>query len=189
MGVFGIVVTLGWPQWFDGVKFPINPQWWFLITIVTSIIAYVGISLLGNESFNMEKMLHRGHYRIADESPNPPRPTKLFHKVFGITPEFNGADRVTAYLIMGWFLFWMLFFLLGSAYAYLGSPSERIWAGFWRVYLYILFFMGLIVAVWLSWGGLRDTVTMFRSLRTQERDFGDDGMVKHDPQDDYVEKS
>ncbi len=186
MGIYGIVVTLGWPAWFEGVTFPINPQWWFFITIVTNIVVYVVISLDGSEHFNMEKLLHRGKYRLAGETGNPSKPEKGYHHLFGVTPEFNAADRRTAYLIMGWFLFWMLFFCVGTAYAVVRSPSEAGWAGFWRIYLYILFAMGLVIAVWLSWGGLRDTADLFRSLKSQQRDFDDDGMVRHDPEDDGV---
>ena len=189
MGIYGIVVTLGWPVWFDGRTFPINPQWWFFITIVTNIAVYVIMSLGGPEHFNMDKLLRRGPYRVEGDSANPSKVGKWYHRIFGITPEFNAADRLTAYLIMGWFLLWMMFFFFGTAYAGLTSPLEAAWAAFWHVYLYILFGLGLIVAVWLSWGGLRDTVDLFRSLKTQKRDFNDDGMVQHDPGDDGVGQS
>ena len=179
MGSFGIFYSLAWEKLF-GHKFPINPQWWFFITIVTGNVVYIVISLLSKKSFNMDKLLHRGKYRIAEDHDHPEEKIKVpwYQKIFGITPEFDKVDRLIAYLIVGWFLFWLLVFSLGMVYAKLYHPGDDVWAKFWFIYLIILFVMAVATTIWFSIGSIRDIRNMFRVLRTQVRNDSDDGFVR-----------
>ena len=180
MGVLGMFFSLGW-QPLMGSKFPINPQWWFFITLITCNIIYIAISLLQKSNFNMDKMLHRGKYKVEDEDETETHNTvHWFQKIFGITPEFNKADRFIAYLIVGWFLGWLGVFCIGMLYAKIAHPGEDAWAKFWFVYLIILFIMAVVTTIWFSIGSTRDIIYMFKSLRTQKRDDSDDGFIVHD---------
>ena len=164
-----------------GHEFPINSQWVFLITIVFSIVLYVVVSLFDKRhAFNMDKMLHRGAYAVPGEALPDLRPTQWWQTIFGITPMFNRRDRATAYLIVGYFLFWLGVFAVGMIYGTIVDPGELAWAKFWHVYIYIS--AGLLVCstVWLGIGGLRDLVSLFRSLSDVDRDYSDTGEVKHD---------
>jgi Na+/proline symporter len=157
-------------------KFPINGQYMFLITILFSLFLYGTVSWLDNcPAFNMDKMLHRGAYAIQGEALPELRPTRWWQTIFGITPMFNKRDRLTAYLIVGWFLAWLGVFAAGMVYGAVADPGEAAWAKFWHVYLYISF--GLLVGstVWLGVGGLRDLRNLLTSLGSTERDFSDDG--------------
>ncbi|MBT3192238.1 MAG: sodium:solute symporter [Verrucomicrobia bacterium] len=178
LGILGIVLTQGWPVWFDGTKFPVNPQWIWLWTIVISTTTYIFVSLLGNVRFNMDKLLHRGEYAVESDQTHVDRQTRWHHKIFAIDHEFNRFDRFTAYSIVGWFLFWAAFFGVGTVYATVAKPDDTVWASFWHVYLWILFVLAVITTVWFTWGGTRDLIYLFRSLGSQERDASDDGTVK-----------
>ena len=47
------------------LRFPISGQEMYLITVVVSITAYIGVSLLTcKKEFNLDKMLHRGIYNL-----------------------------------------------------------------------------------------------------------------------------
>ncbi len=168
-----------WPHYHDKADFPINGQWIFLITICFSVVLYAVASLLDPKpDFDMEKMLHRGAYAVKGEELQELRPTKWWQTIFGITPMFNRRDRLTAYLIVGWFLAWLGVFAGGMIYGWLADPGQLAWAKFWHVYIYTS--VGLLVCstLWLGIGGLRDLRYLLRSLRSSERDFGDDGTVK-----------
>ena len=183
MGSLGIFFALVWPEW-KGTQFPINPQWWFFITLMSCIVIYAVVSMLQNMEFNMDKLLHRGEYRVEDE-PEPASGGEIawYHKIFGITPEFTKGDRIIAYLIVGWFLGWLLFFCVGMVYAKIAHPGEDVWASFWHVYLVILFIMAVGTTIWFTIGSIRDILNMFRMLKAQKRDDSDDGFVRRDEED------
>jgi SSS family solute:Na+ symporter len=179
-GIGHIVLRWGWNGW-TGHDFPINSQWVFLLTIVFSIILYVGISLLTcKEDFNMDKMLYRGQYAAKGEPLPELRPTQWWQSIFGITPMFNRKDRLTAYIIVGWFLFWLGVFAGGMVYGYLVDPGEAFWAKFWHVYLYVSFAVLVGSTVWLGIGGIKDVINLFKSMRATDRDFSDTGETRHD---------
>jgi hypothetical protein len=167
--------------------FPINPQWFWMWTMGICTLLYIAVSLIERKSFNMEKMLHRGKYAVeSGQTHTGQRPT-FRDRLFGIDQEFTRGDRLTAYVIMGWFLVWLGVFLVGTIYAVIFDPGEAAWASFWHVYLWILFFLAIGVTVWFTIGGLRDIRSLFRTLKSQERDFDDDGMVRHDSAENEAE--
>ncbi len=181
LGALGIYFALAWPATHHGDKFFINPQWWFFDTLALCIVAYVLVSLIQNKNFNMDKMLHRGKYAVeGEEHKESKESVSWFKKIFGITPEFTRGDRIIAYLIVGWFLFWLLVFCVGMVYAKIKHPTEDDWAKFWHLYLVILFFMAIVTTIWFSIGSILDIRNMFRQLRTQVRDDSDDGFIRHD---------
>ena len=174
LGIASFICTQFWPD------FPVNAQWLFLWTMVICVVAYVGISLLGDTKFNMDKLLHRGEYAIDSDRENLNKRREdinWFHRIFGIDAEFNSKDRLIAYLIVGWFLVWLGVFVVGTWYGIFFNPSEDAWAVFWQVYLWILFGLSIVVTIWFSWGGIKDILSLFRSLKTQEKDLAEDGMV------------
>ncbi len=168
-----------WPNFHDQAEFPLNGQWIFLITMAFSSALYIIMSLLNPQpDFNLDKMLHRGEYAVRGEALPELRPTKRWQMIFGITPMFNRRDRLTAYLIVGWFLGWLGVFGAGMVYGWLVDPGQVAWAKFWRIYLYLSFGLLVCTTLWLGIGGLRDLRNLLRSLRSTERDFSDDGSVK-----------
>jgi hypothetical protein len=48
------------------------------------------------------------------------------------------------------------------------------------VYIYISAGLLVCTTVWLGIGGLRDLASLFRDLRSADRDYSDTGEVKHD---------
>ena len=186
MGVAGVVITQFWSRW-TGKEFPVNPQWiWFITMTATTVIYYV-FSLAGNENFNMDKLLHRGKYAIAEDQTHINIPAKWYDKIFGITHEFSRFDRFIAYAIVGWFLAWMLVFAVGMVYGKVAEPGEIAWSKFWRIYLYILFGLAIVSTIWFTLGGLRDMKNLFHTLKHQERDYNDTGLIHHDSADDHTE--
>lgn len=181
IGLTTFIVQQTWPHFHNHADFPVNAQYCYLFNIIFSITLYVVVSLLTcKEEVNMDKLLHRGAFAVQGEELPNMRPTRWWQNFFGITPMFNRRDRITAYVIVGWFLVWLGVFIVGMIYGWVADPSDAVWAKFWHVYLFIS--VGVLVGstLWLGIGGLRDLRRLFRSLRSAERDFSDDGTVKHE---------
>jgi SSS family solute:Na+ symporter len=178
VGMVFFVLQQGWPVWYDKADFPINGQYCFLINIAISVALYVGVSLLTRQpDFNMDRMLHRGEYAAADEAMPELRPTRWWQSIFGITPMFNRRDRITAYIIVGWFLFWLGAFVVGMAYGLLANPADAVWVRFWYIYLCLNFALLVGTTLWLGIGGIKDVLSLFKTMSGANRDATDDGTV------------
>jgi SSS family solute:Na+ symporter len=173
------LLARAWPN-LPADEFPINGAFCFLINIIFSIVLYTTVSLLTcRQDFNMYKLLHRGAYAVPGEELPTLRPTRWWQTIFGITPMFNRRDRITAYLVVGYFLVWLAVFAIGMIYGTLYHPGDAVWAQFWHVYIYISTGLLLVTTVWLGIGGLRDLASLFRSLRRADRDYSDTGEMAH----------
>jgi hypothetical protein len=64
--------------------------------------------------------------------------------------------------------------------------NDSRWVVYFKVNAYIGVAMSLSIAVWLSWGGLRDYLTLRIDLKNYKPDDSDDGIVRHKDKDDLV---
>ncbi len=138
-------------------------------------------SLASNEpDHDMDKLLHRGPYAIAGEHTGTNETVAWWQRLFGITKQFNREDRITAYLVIGYFLASLVVFAFGMLYGKLLKPNDDAWANFWHVYLITQIILLVCTTTFLGSGGIRDMLRLFRQLRSNARDFSDDGTVKHE---------
>jgi SSS family solute:Na+ symporter len=167
-------------------KFFINGQWMWFYAFVSAIAAYVVVSLLtGKESFNMDRMLHRGAYARPDlEKPvtvlQERKRKGLIHSYLGIDDDFTPGDRWLSYLVFIWtmvlFGIWLTVTLLNLFPAW--RWSNEAWAEyFWIMAILFPLVVGVITSVWFSWGGIRDLLLLFRRLSVAQRNELDDGRV------------
>ena len=161
--------------------FPINSQWMYLITMVTSSSLYVGISLLSRKGeFNLDKMLHRGKY--ADEQDTErvtgTRLSGILEKL-GIEKQFSRKDKLTYACCIAPPLIFIAVFVIGTIYNVFinRQVSDQSWLRFWYVWIIVVIGTFFIVTVWQTIGGLKDFRDMFKRLRTVVRDDADDGVV------------
>jgi len=177
-GVSGVILDQVWPKMFD-VKFPINGQWYWFITMILSVLAYVIVSLLGKKkSFNLDKMLHRGDYAIESDRTKRYTPPVRGIRALGINEEFSRGDKLIAYSTIGWTVFWFSVMVIGTVWGLLFGISDSVWAEFWHVYIWICFVLGIIVTAWFLIGGTRDMLDLYRTLRTVKRIDSETGRVE-----------
>ncbi len=163
-------------------KFPINGQWMWFIAMVVAIALYIVISLLTcKEDFNMDRMLHRGQYAIETkpgESLTTAQRRFTWGGILGFDHEFTLGDKILSSSVFIWSMFWFIVFLVGTAW-YLWRPWSLVtWGHYWYIYVIFLpFIIGVVTTVWFTWGGIRDLIQLFRSLKTVKRNALDDGMV------------
>jgi solute:Na+ symporter, SSS family len=175
-----IICADRWPQW-TGREFPINGQWSYLLCIISSIAVYVVASLASKQpDHNMEKLLHRGPYAIEDDQRHVHENVTWWQRLFGITRQFNREDRITAYLVVGYFLLSLAVFVIGMTYGKLMKPDDDAWAKFWHVYLYVQVLLLVGSTSFLGAGGIRDMLRLFRQLHSNSRDYDDTGEVAHE---------
>jgi len=166
-------------------KFPLRAHWLAMIAYIAASAAYTVVSLITmKEPFNLEKMLHRGEYKIQDEEE-----TQRFAKpnrglrALGITDEFTRGDRLIFFFKIGWVMMWFFVFLIGTLGALVAQKfydtniPDSWWAMWWRIQVTITVCVGVITVIWFLWGGFKDMAEMFRRLRTVSRDLQDDGTV------------
>ena len=59
-----------------------------------------------------------------------------------------------------------------------GIPfGEGQWLNFWKAYIYVYLFIGVVVCIWFTIGGLLDIRFLFRKLAKMKRSDLDDGRV------------
>jgi len=196
LGVGGLVLQQVWKdlvptllRWFPDssclanhpTRFPINGQWLWLIAMLVSIATYIVVSLLTcRQDFNMNRMLHRGRYRRPDEAalPEVEKPPRSVKALLGIDEHFTRGDKVLAYAVFAWGMFWLAVFVIATVWNLIRPWPDGWWASYWYVAgLIVPIVMGIVTSVWFTIGGLRDLRRLFRRLRTLERNILDDGRV------------
>ncbi len=174
------VLSIAYPSIAAEETFPINGQWSYFLTILFCIALYTAVSLLdAAPAHNMEKLLRRGTYAIPGESPTHDQDVSWWQRLFGITRMFTREDRITAYIIIGYFQLSFVTFVIGTTYGWLQKPSDDAWAHFWSVYLSVQLLLLVGSTLWLGIGGIRDLRRLVHSMRTVKRDFSDIGEMQH----------
>lgn len=158
-----------------GDDFPFNGRQMMLFAMVCAIAAYVFLSLAQQYAHNMDKLLHRGKYRRADD-PSVQRPLKSW-RTLGMGSEFSKWDKIIYIGTIIWVLGWWLVFLIGTAVNLLVGISEETWIAFWHVNIWISLGLGVLTTVWFICGGICDVRRLFTDLRGHGQNAADDGRV------------
>jgi SSS family solute:Na+ symporter len=172
--VGGIVIRQVNPQ------FPVNGQMFWGLAMASSLIVYVVISLLTSRGrvFDMDKMLHRGRYAIADETRIVETVPVKGWKVLGMGREFTPFDKVIYIATYVWTLSWVVVFVVGTALNLTGTVGTASWMAFWKAYVYIYLGTSIVVIIWFCTGGFINLRDMIRQLKTMTRDHTDSGYVE-----------
>ena len=157
----------------------INGQVYWFIAIAASLALYALVSLLGpRREFDMDRLLHRGKYRIEGEyeevSPAPAGRLRFL----GVDREFTRGDKLIYLVTYAWIFAWFAVFAAGTAAELFTDIPDETWMDFWYVFILLNVAASVIVTLWFTLGGVRDLKYMFRRLDTMTRDHGDDGRVR-----------
>lgn len=211
LGLGGMVLEQVWPghlapylhsKWPDNAwltahldKFPVNGQVIYFYAMLTAIVSYVLVSLLGPKHVhNMDKLLHRGKYAVEqDIAQGDKKYEEVVRKkrialsaLIGITKDFTLFDRCVAYCTFYWSMSWWVLFLAGTFLSLTTTLiTDQVWSIFWWFKLVAFsVVLGSGCTIWILCGGIRDAYRLFRDLRAERIDAADDGFVKHEPDDE-----
>lgn len=177
-----------WPDWSwlaaHQAKFPVNGQIIYFVAMITALLSYVLVSLLGpKQVYDMDKLLHRGKYAIKDDvavGDEPSiKPRLTLGSLIGITPEFTRFERFVSYGTFSWSMGWWFIFLIGTMLSLTTDwITDAVWFKFWWWKLVpFSVVLGTVCTIWIMLGGIRDAHRLFRDLRSERVDDHDDGTV------------
>ena len=183
-----LVMEQVWPKIY-GDSFPINGQYMWFVSMLSAIFSYVLISLLGKRSvFNLDKLLHRGIYRLEDKELDEQLKKSRGFAVLGIDSHFTRGDKLIYLGSILWTFGWWGVFLIGTAYGFMSKDgiSPNTWSKYWQITVWISMIIGIATVIWFTIGGLTEMKRMFATLLLAKRNDSDDGTVVHS-KEDYIE--
>lgn len=201
LAVIGIVLrNILWPSWLPQMKekwpelsiwahlpeqFPFNGMQMSFFAAICAVIAYVVVSLLSKTPpANMDKLLHRGRYAVTtDGKPHlsieaAKQSRRTLYQRLGISDEFTRGDKIIYFFKIGWVMFFVLVFVIGTLINWFHPISDAAWEKWWGFKVMLTLVVGLITVVWFLTGGFRDLFQMIRDLRSMTRNTEDDGTVE-----------
>lgn len=98
-------------------------------------------------------------------------------KRLGVGPEFTRGDKIVYMLKLGWVMFFVLAFVIGTTIQMFWPIADESWETWWGFKVWVTVVSGLITVVWFLWGGTRDLIDLVRQLRSAKSDASDDGTV------------
>jgi SSS family solute:Na+ symporter len=152
------------------------------LAMALSTVVYVVVSLLTGRGrdYDMDKMLHRGAYRIQEEYTVVDAVPVKGWKVLGMGREFTRWDKVIYVATYVWTASWVVVFVIGTVLNLTREVSTAAWLGFWRTYTMIFLAVSVFVIVWFSIGGIINLKEMVRTLKVMKRDHSDHGFIERD---------
>lgn len=163
---------------------PLNGMILSFISYITAAIAYLVVSLLTcKEDFNMDRMLHRGKYKIEDvKEVNVPKPGKkwTWGSLIGIDEYYSRGDKIIAVGTFSWSIFWNTIAIgIMVCNLFFFRWKDEWWFNWMYYQTYCLgMVIGMLTTIWFTIGASVDMVKLIRSLRTVERNDADDGTVR-----------
>lgn len=166
--------------------FPLNGQYLAFFSSLAAIVVYIAVSLLfpGQEA-NLEKILHRGPYRIEEENERPvesgQKKTAWYWRMIGVNSrEFTKVDKLLFLFTFSYGMYGVLgFFVLAFLQAN-GMMNDSRWFFWWRMSLFVQLGLAILGGLWVSIGGIFDLRKMFQRLANIDRNVLDDGRVVGD---------
>jgi solute:Na+ symporter, SSS family len=176
--IVGFTLQKLWPIYHEGEVFPITSSWMLFSSIMTSIVGYVVVSLLGRDpQINTDKLFHKGIYEVLGKEKTIPEglPPKPWQVLAGMGKDFNFRDRVIYCGITGWTFLWIVIFFAGMIVPGFYPLSEKFWSTFWQYYVWMGFAIGCFTTIWFLIGGIIDLQKLIVRLRNIVTDQSDDG--------------
>jgi len=168
----------------SAVKFPINSYELYFMAMVSGIVAYVVCSLITQKKpYNLDRLLHRGEYDIANEYKEPFKWSvhNAFKKLIGVTPEYTRGDKIITWSVFTYAIIYKFGLCFVGVFIWnLISPWSAEW---WSQYFFITSLcvtgiLGIISTFWFLIGGVIDMRKLFRDLASRSDDPLDNGMVE-----------
>ena len=112
----------------------------------------------------MDKMLHRGEYKIKEDEVIGDKVPLKGWKMLGMGKEFTKGDKIIYIAAYTWTFLWVVVFIIGTIFNLTTNVSDKSWMNFWEVFILIYVGASAIIVVWFTIGGFRDFKEMIHSL-------------------------
>jgi len=165
--------------------FPLNGVQISFGASAIAITLYVLVSLLTyQQSFNMDRLLHRGEYARASEpesnAPTIEKKLSWLARLIGIDRNFSAGDKVIAGALFVWSSLFSGLFIVGTIWNYISPWPGSFWPSFWHlVGIGFPIFFAVVTGIWFTWGGIRGIGRFFTRLHAEHVNHLDDGTVRN----------
>ena len=168
-----------------GDKCPVNAQWLYFLTVLTTVLVFILVSLMDNQVFNMDQLLHRGEYAVehnieaetSQERSTETQSTEQSKSIFSIGEEFTFGDKILFFGSYAYIFVFFAVFLFGTFYMLTNDISDQAWGEFWWYFCVVILLMTAAVTVVVTIGGLKNLRELYEMLKNVRRDEDDDGTV------------
>jgi SSS family solute:Na+ symporter len=159
--------------------FPLNGTQMFFGVMLLSMAVYIGAAFIGDKrTYDLNKLLHRTEGSSSGSRVSVISVIKrYFNSVVCFGPEFSKSDKWICAGTILWTLSLVATFIIINVVGLIWVLGDDDWMNIWKIWIYVFLVMSLFVTIWLTWGGLRDMIDLFRTLKLKKRDFSDDGTV------------
>ncbi len=154
------------------------------VVMFCAVGAYVAVSLLTcRVDFNMNRMLHRGPYaalvaKVGEETAPLPKRRITWGKIIGYDDNFTLGDKWLAGGLFGWSMLWLGVTIVVLTWNYFQLWSTSVWSNYYYfTSIGIGVFFALTIGTWLTWGGITDSIALFKHLRSERINPLDNGAV------------
>ncbi len=166
-------------------KCPINAQWLYFLTVLITVLIFILVSLMDNQVYNMDQLLHRGQYSVEESPPSgtfkdaSPETSsdETSRSIFSVGKEFSFGDKVLFYGSYAYIFVFFAVFLVGTFYMLTNDISDQAWGEFWWYFCVVILLMTAAVTVVVTIGGLKNLRELYDMLKNIKRDEEDDGTV------------
>lgn len=166
-----------------------------LAVAIIAATSYIVFSLLSKRPpIDMDKLLHRGEYKVEDYGHNPGTPAaapgaplpiradmplkeKIYRRL-GINDDFTKGDIFIYFFQTGFTLFFFFAFIIGSILAVTIGISDDNWIKWWAFMVSAIVILAIGTTIWFLIGGFKDLGDLIRTLKNVDRDLSDDGSVR-----------
>lgn len=171
---------------FYGEAFPLNGMEVSFYATLIAITIYLLVSLLTCRSdYNLERLLHRGEYakikaEVQDQEEPEPKPQSkwTWGRLIGFDEHYTRSDRWITGGLFWWSMFWFGTWAVGSVWNIFWPWPLSAWSLYWQISgIGLPLTIAVIMAVWFTWGGVKDMQDFFHRLRTEKINHLDDGTV------------
>jgi len=166
-----------------GRHFPFNGMQMKFIAAAAAVLVYVVVSLLTcRDAHDMDKLLRRGRYAIADDKiagSESRRRQPVLARLMGINQNFTLADKLVTGGLFFWCMLSMAIVLVGTVWNLAFRHwSQETWVTYWfAMGVVVPLIIAVVTMVWFGVGGVIDLRKLFKRLATMSRDSTDDGTV------------
>jgi SSS family solute:Na+ symporter len=165
--------------------FPLNGNKMSVLACVLALLSYFIVSsvqsAIRGEVFNLERLLHRGKYRLAGEHAGDDAAETVASGWRSLLAgrEYTRGDKFIYYSTLFLGVFWFLFFIVVTLTNLVEGWkfSDAWWLGYWKFRVIYSFVFVLIITIWFSIGGLMELPRLFKLLREKKMNAQDDGRV------------
>lgn len=160
-------------------NFPLNGAQFaiFAVAFNWAIFALVSVIDGHNKPFNMDMLLHRGKYAVAEETIEEQKSDFWLYRLLKIDKEFTPRDKIIYFGVMSLSIISFVIFSIGMIWNGLTQTSDQGWGLYWQIQMWITLILGVFITIWLTIGGFRDLGNLVRDLKTTKRNLKDDGRV------------